>query len=235
MPPTILLTRPLSQADRFANDCRARIGHTVAIEISPVLEIVLRRVTSAPLPHTMLIFSSENAVRAFGQTYKGTNRTAYCVGDRTARAAETLGFHAISAHGTASDLIALIMAKPPSAPLLYLHGDIIRVDIAKRLSENGYQARAEAVYGQEERPLSHAAQRLLHQRERVLLPIFSPRSAEVLSARVATATAPLHIVALSDNVAASWWGPMQDITIAKHPSGRHMLDSIATILSDTLP
>lgn len=237
MLPTLLLTRPRAQAERFAAQCRARFGADLRIVISPILEIALRPVTLPLSADTVLIFSSQNAVRAYSQVAEGAGRKAYCVGDRTAAAAQAAGFDAVSAGGAAEALIALIEAEAPSAPMAYLHGDTIRVDVAKALQIKGFPVNAQAVYAQTPLSLSEAAANVLEGPNPVLLPIFSPRSAELLATATQRAAAPLYVIALSSNIAEAWTRADSridaNITIAEHHDASHMLDKIASTLVDT--
>jgi uroporphyrinogen-III synthase len=227
-----LLTRPQAQAKRFAALCRARLSGRAEIMISPILRIDLLPV-GAP-PQATLIFSSENAVHAAARGGL-TQRVAYCVGDRTAQVARDAGFDARSARGAAQDLIALITEEAPRGPLLYLHGETVRVDVAAALRALGHDAQAQVAYRQVAQPLTDKALGALQGAAPVVLPLFSPRSAKLLSAPAKSARAPLYPVALSPQVAAAWQAPHSALHTADHPDGAHMLDTLTVLLRDTLP
>lgn len=235
MRPTLILTRPRAQSEHFAALCQDRFGPDLDIVIAPVLDIPLRPVTTAIPADAMLIFSSANAVSAFALRNKGQGRRAYCVGDRTASAAEDAGFDAVSVAGDAEALIARLLADRPAAPLVYLHGDVVHTGIAAALRAEGLPVTAEAVYAQVMRTLSDRARAVLQGNAPVVLPVFSPRSAQTLSAQVITATAPLQIAALSHNVADAWDAPYSALAIASKPNATAMLDVLTVFLRDSLP
>lgn len=196
--PVILLTRPATQSARFAE--RLELP-TARIVISPLIAPVFLRPTLPDGPFAALVLTSETGVEAAAQ-YAGLPKRAFCVGDRTALAAQSAGFSATSAQGDAEALVGLILSNP-SAPLLHLRGREARGDIAKRLSAHGLPTAEAVVYAQEEQPLTPEATALLQGQTPVLAPVFSPRSAEILAAEChrVSAKAPMTIVAMSAAVA----------------------------------
>lgn len=216
--PLILLTRPAPQSRRFAlalgRDCL----------ISSLIEPVF--LAPAIPPHAGLILTSETGADAAARL--GLSAPAFCVGDRTAKAARAHGLTATSAAGEAEALIALVLAAPV-APLLHLRGREARGDIAARLTAAGVPT-AEAIgYAQEERALTPEARAALNGTRPVVLPLFSPRTARILADQARGATAPLTVVAMSQAVAQA-----QDLdpspVVARHPDGDSMLEAVVAAL-----
>lgn len=228
--PLLLLTRPQAQAERFAAACQDVFDGRVEIMIAPMQEIVL-----SPLPRitpgAMLIFTSENGVRAYvaGAGRKGAR--AYCVGDRTAQAARAAGLDARSAGGAAGDLLALIRAEAPSAPLVHLHGQHVRGQIIDSLRADGHDATGHVVYEQRPLPLSDPARAALTGAARVLVPLFSPRSA-ALFAEALPAGAEPRLVCISAATREALPPRMQArALVADQPTGAAMLNAMARQLS----
>ena len=126
---------------------------------------------------------------------------AWCVGDKTAQTAQSAGFDARSAAGDSEDLVAMILSGDrPSAPLIHLHGEHTRGDVAARLTAAGVPCQSLALYAQVPSKPTEAARDALSGETPVILPLFSPRSAAIM-AGFGGLTAPLHIIAMSDAVA----------------------------------
>lgn len=233
MAPILLLTRPRAQSERFARLAVERFGSAVEVMISPILKI---EPVAFHIPDAVktLIFSSENAVHAAAAHAK-PRLLAYCVGDRTAKVAENAGFNAISAQGDADALVKRIISDAPQGPLLYLHGAVFRTDVAAALRAAGFDARAQVAYRQIPCPLSDPARDALKDDVPVILALFSPRSAALLSDAAQNAAAPLRIAALSANVARAWDGPKATMLVAEKPDAPHLLDRVAALLGKPLP
>lgn len=222
---TLLLTRPKEQSARFADAVAARLPG-VPVVISPVLEIVPRDGPVSTEGIAAFILTSENGARTLAARADVAGRTAYCVGDRTAQAARAAGMDAVSAGGAAEDLVALIRARRPLGRLLFARGAESRGAVAERLAEAGLPVESVVLYDQRPRPLTPEAAALLAGAAPVIAPVFSPRSAALLSR--AEIRAPLILVALSEAVARAWDGPApQRVAVAAHPDAASILDSIA--------
>jgi uroporphyrinogen-III synthase len=128
---------------------------------------------------------------------------AWCVGDRTAQAARKAGYGARSAAGDAAALVAAILAEAPPGPLLHARGEDSRGAVADRLTAAGLPTAEALVYAQRPAALSDEARRLLGGADPILVPLFSPRSAEIFAAALADIPrpAPLWVAALSPAVA----------------------------------
>ena len=221
---TLLLTRPQDAAERFA----ARIQVAGArIVISPILR--LRAVEADPLDGQTngLVITSAAAVR-FGKSLIQGQRVAYCVGHRTTEAARAAGLHAQQAGQNAEGLISSLLARPPVGPLCHLRGRHSRGNVAARLTAGGLRCTERVVYDQVEQALTPAARAALQGAGPIVLPLFSPRSAVLLSGQAAGSTASLHLVAISPAVAESWRGPAPaSLEIAARPDGAAMAQAVA--------
>ena len=132
----VLLTRPQAQSDRFAAALVARFGASVATTTSPLIAPQFLIPPIPQRPYSALILTSETGALSAARPETLPTR-AYCVGDRTAAAARSLGLTAVSAQGDAGSLIALILAASETGPLLHLRGQDARGDIAATLTAAG--------------------------------------------------------------------------------------------------
>lgn len=223
--PMILLTRPQAQARRFATQIQQTLPQA-EIRIAPVMRIVAMQDLPQVTGYDAVVFTSENAVRVMADRV-APGQVAYCVGDRTAKAAQDLGLVAHSAKGSAADLLPMLR-QSAARRLIYLHGRHRRLDLAAQLPD--HEIAQHVVYDQIAQPLDDAAKAVLAGRDPVILPLFSPRSAEILTAEVTGVTAPLWVLALSPQVANAWTGPhFGPVTVAPHPDHANMIRCIATI------
>jgi uroporphyrinogen-III synthase len=228
-PPLILLTRPLTQSQHFADQITAAFGpHPVLI--SPAMAIRALDVARASGDFSDVVLTSQNAPGFAARLGFPMPRHAFCVGDRTAEAARQAGFTTTALGGDAAGLIAALQAAPPQGTLLHLHGRETRGDVAASLTAAGIETISLAIYDQIALPLSKAALQALAGKHPVILPIFSPRTATILAAQGPFA-APLHIVAISDAVAkaAAALTPHR-LEIAQSPDAGAMLDALGGIL-----
>ncbi|WP_108483755.1 uroporphyrinogen-III synthase [Oceaniglobus ichthyenteri] len=220
---TLLLTRPQAQSLGFAETCRAA-GWTGPIVTSPILEIVPRPMPNRPAPGTTLIFTSVNGVEQATAQHDLAGFHAFAVGDTTAKAAQEAGMTCVSANGDFRDLLALL-ARHDTGPLLHLRGTHSAGDLTSALAEMGREAVEWVVYDQVAQPLNGAARRLLAAPGPVVLPLFSPRSARLLSAAVGETAAPLSLIAISQAAADAWRGNGTMCVVAD-PTGKAMLAAI---------
>lgn len=143
------------------------------------------------------------------------------------------GFNAVDGGGTAESLAQRIIAERPCAPCLYLRGEHISQDVSKSLNLAGIDTYEEVIYQQNVTPLTEEALELLSSGRRIILPIFSARSAELFFTNHA-AKGPLDVIAMSRNVAAKVpKESMREIRVSQRPDTEAMIDEIAQLLGDT--
>jgi uroporphyrinogen-III synthase len=225
----VILTRPAAQGDRFAADLRARFGDAVQVILSPLIAPVFPAVTLPDGAFRAVILTSETGAQAAARV-PGVPRLAWCVGDRTAEAARALGFEAQSAAGDADALVAAVLASDESGPLIHLRGRDSRGEVASRLTAAGLPTAELIVYAQEAQPLTDAARALLAGDDAVIVPLFSPRTAQLFAAT--QPKAPLFIAALSPVVAAGLGDlACQRLTFADHPDAKALLQALVPLIA----
>ncbi|MGP3696875.1 uroporphyrinogen-III synthase [Rhodobacter sp. NSM] len=231
--PAVLLTRPEAQGARFAAALAAALG-PVRIVTAPLM--VPHYLSPAiPLRPAALVFTSETGVEGFRRlrapALEGVVR-AWCVGNRTARAARAAGLDARSADGDAEALIEAILAAGETGPLLHLRGEESRGAVAARLSASGLMSAEAVVYDQRPQPLSPEAVTLLSEGTPVIAPLFSPRTARLLGAELARAglAPPLRVAAMSAAVAeAAAALPPHRLRIAERPDAEALLEVVKAL------
>lgn len=227
--PTIVLTRPLAQARRFASEIEASITSDYRVVIVPLQEIVLLGPRVDLTHYTGLVFSSENAVAGFQSNSLQMN--AWCVGSRTADAADKAGYRVMHVAPTADILVADLTSSKPLGTLLHVRGKHTRGAIRDRLKDAGVQIEEVIVYDQ--RAVTPAPSLL----ERagagpVLAPLFSPRSAKLFAATLPKPPVDWQLICLSSAIAAELPELWQNhVKIARIPSGREVLTLIAQHIS----
>lgn len=178
--PSLLLTRPRPASEAFAARCRAAAGPDLRIVISPLLEISPQDPGRLPAAD-LLIFTSANGVAHHPDPGLHRRMVAYCVGERTAQAALEAGFRPRIAGGSADDLVETILRDRPQGRLLHLAGHHRRGDLVHRLAAAGLRVEVVTVYDQQAAALSEEALALLRASLPVVVPLFSPRTAEIFA------------------------------------------------------
>lgn len=213
MTATLVLIRPEAQARAMASD----FADLARIVIAPVMEIVG---TGAPVALAGLagvILTSANALD-FAPGLAAMR--VYCVGKRTAEAAERAG---ADVRLVARDADELVSRLEGPGPLLHLRGEHARGDVAKRLTSAGTETHEAVVYRQRALPLSAEARAMLEGEARVILPLFSPRSARLAGEQIDGPGAGLTVIAMSPAVARSWRAATGGAAeICAEPTGREM-------------
>jgi uroporphyrinogen-III synthase len=224
---TILLTRPLLQSQRFATE----LGGTL---ISPLMEPEFLTPMIPRQTYSAIILTSETgaeAARRISASGFPLPPSAYCVGNRTATAARAAGFHTICAHGNADDLLALITQDAPQENLLFIRATDTTGNLQERLVSAGIGIVSAVAYRQNPIPLTLEATTALQQTAPIILPIFSPRSANLLAQELhrIAATAPIYLAALSPAVANAFAWPTAQTQIAAQPNSAAMIKAIALL------
>ncbi|MCA2013272.1 uroporphyrinogen-III synthase [Cereibacter sphaeroides] len=180
MLPILLITRPLKQGKRFAEEAEQACPPHRAL-IAPLSEVV-------PLPHDpavfdgakALILTSANAVPFLPPL---APLPAWCVGPATAQAAKAAGYVPIDGGGDAASLIARLAKARPEGPLIHAHGKDKARDIVAALPD--LPLRGVAVYEARKRPLPPEILAVMGAADRIVAPLFSPRASRLLAAELA--------------------------------------------------
>lgn len=226
MPPILLLTRPLAQSRRFAEQAAAALPvHEVLI--APLSEVVALPFDPAVFAGAKgLILTSANAVPMLPPM---PGLTAWCVGPATARAAAAAGFVVREGGGDAAALIEALRDAAPEGPLVHAHGADLARDLAAELPG---LVRGVAVYAAVARVLEPGTRAAMRHR-RVIAPLFSPRAARLFGADLPEASA-LTCVAISPACAAAL--PAQvAVAVADSPDHGGMLRALAGVMSQSAP
>jgi len=207
--------------------CREELGAGPQIIQSPLLKIELLPIEQDVSKYQALIFTSENGVRAYVKSRGHAGLPAFCVGERTAKAATEAGLKALSANGTADELVALVQGAALDGPLLHIRGEHTRGNIAERIDAQVDEAVA---YQQVPVNLTGEAQSLLDGDKAVILPLFSPRTAQLFFKLVTNSNAQLRVVAISEAVKEAIVGSNppenMNILVADTPDAVAMLRAI---------
>ena len=237
---SILLTRPAAQSKRFSLMLQARL-RDVEIVVSPLISPRFRIVSAPVQVFSGVIFTSEVAVQACVQNpvllQQQRGKVAWCVGDRTAIAAQMAGFEARSAMGGVESLFSLIYSAKPQGVLLYLRGSETTGNLGSRLLSAGIETFEIILYDQLFQPLNDAAISVLRQKTPIIVPIFSPRTARFFaqSWEDHAASAPLYLAAMSENVACALASlPHRAIEIAERSDAVSMCDAVEKLCTVAL-
>ncbi|WP_333713793.1 uroporphyrinogen-III synthase [Yoonia sp.] len=228
MIPTLLLTRPEGRNDPFAGMVRAQWHGPLDVLASPLLEISF--VAATPPKADALIFTSVNGVAAAGHLGL-TGHPAWCVGDRTAEVARDAGFAAETAQGDAKALVAHIIAAQPTGRLAHIRGIHARGDVARTLNAAGLICEDVVAYDQLVGELTPEAKAVLAGQAPVVAPLFSPRTATILT-RQGPFEAPLHIAVMSDAVRDAIEPlAVAELVVAESPDAASMAKAVLGVLS----
>ena len=219
MQPTLIITRPAPDGARFA----AAFDGYIAL-LSP-----LQRIDPVPAICAAqgVIFTSTNGVAQAARLGLSSG-PAWCVGNRTAEIAKVAGFDAVSADGDIEDLLKFIVSDGPDFPVAHIRGRDARGDLAPRLRAAGINCTDCIAYAQTPVPISAQARAMIEGADRVIIPLFSPRAAQLLLDQ-ATIGPNVTFVAISHAVAAILDGSAA--IVADHPDGRAMIAATMTALA----
>ena len=229
----ILLTRPSAQSTAFGDQLQHRFGARIQVVLAPLLQITPVSTALDLQGIAMLLFTSVNGVTGFAALSDRRDIPCLCVGQKTADVARAVGLTAVSAGGSADDLLQLALTQTDlDGAFLYLRGRHAARDLVGDLAAAGKCARAAVVYDQKALPLTDAARTLLDGKARVLLPLMSPRSARLF----ASAADGLDLrntvaIAISEGAAKPLQGlSLAAIRIAARPTAAAVTQEIAATL-----
>lgn len=226
--PRLLLTRPRPGAEAFL----ARLSEPLQSRavISPLIDILPTGEAPDLTPYAGVIFSSANGV---AHAPVGTGRRAYCVGPQTTQAAQAAGWQAQMVGRDAAELIAALSGRGDLGPLVHLAGRHRRGDLAGALSASGLSCDVATLYDQRLLPLSAEAQTLLAGDAPVLVPLFSPRSAQQF-ARSAARTERVIVIFISAATAAALDDlPLAAREVVSTPTGEAMAEAVEKLFDRT--
>lgn len=202
MTATVLITRPMRQARAFAEELEEAFGGTVKTVISPLIEIVTLPVEGTFDDVTHVIFTSANGVAQADRLNIPKAAIAWCVGAKTTKAAQDLGYKTREAGGWSEKIVGLLVAENPSGRIIHIRGRYVAGDVAGVLAQNGIHCETLVAYDQREVPPTPAALDVLRGESPVIVPLFSSRSAKLFK-KIGDFRAPLNLVVISDAVAVS--------------------------------
>lgn len=228
----VLLTRPAVQSQRFGRSLRAALAVPLHVMIAPLMApAYLAPVLPLPAPQG-LIFSSETGVTAFARLPIRPVAPAWCVGERTAKAALSAGLEPVVVARDVAALLARMIALRPSGPFLHLRGKDSTGNLTHCLTDAGIVAADAIIYDQRPVPLAPRALRLLQGPHPVVVPVFSARSMHLLCA-AAPPGAQLRIAALSPAVAAAMFShPQAEVAVCPSPDAKSMLRIVISLLRE---
>ena len=225
MKPTLIVTRPAAQGAAFG----AQFGQYANVILSPLIEIVPKPVAINLTEIAGFVFTSVHGVNAANLP---AGFPAFCVGPKTALAAAAKGLDVMVGPGDASGLVKSIVARGICGPLAHLRGRHTSGNVAQNLSDSGVPCSDYVAYEQVAIDLNDAAKDALRGKNSVVLPLFSPRTATILSAK-GRFLAPVHLVVMSNKVKeAAKTVDVVSITVAAQPTGAAMVDAtVARLLA----
>jgi uroporphyrinogen-III synthase len=221
--PTIVLTRPILQAEAFAADLIAAHGRPLPILVAPLMGIAQVTPDEAIGFPEHVIFTSANAVAQAGHLGIPKRATAWCVGAHTAAAAQAMGFETRTAQGDSAALVDLMIAARPQGEILHLRGAHVTGRVVDALRDAGLTCAARVIYDQVALPPSDVLTSALAGSQPLIVPLFSPRSARLL-AQTKPHAAPISLIAMSSTVAAAAESlSTKDVFTVNFPDKNHMI------------
>lgn len=229
MAPKLIITRPVAPGRAFADSIAVSLGRDIAVIASPAFEITPVDADLPPADH--IILTSANGAAQLQRLGVAAGTTAWCVGDRTAQAAQAAGMKAISARGDADALVATIAKARPEGRMVHLAGKHTRGAVCERLQALGLICQQVTTYAQKPCEPTDALIAALAGNDPLVSPVFSPRSAAPLA--LPDRRAPLHGIAISPAVAAVLEGLHLDTCVtARSPDEEAMHDATCDVMRD---
>lgn len=223
MAPILIITRPEPAGSRFAAAVQSQLSIPVKAIFSPGLVIVPCDVTLDQQPKHV-VFTSANGVAQADRIGLDRSAKAWCVGPRTAKAAEDAGFDVEIGGTDAKQLTATLIAARPSGRIFHISGKHTRGSLVGDLNAQGLAAEGLVAYEQNALPANAALRRALKGDDPLVIPLFSARSGMLFMDQ--PRRAPLHIVAISQ-VVADEMAALGAVTVvaASEPDETAMVDA----------
>lgn len=223
------MTRPRPASEAFIDGLPGSVRAMINPIFSPLIEIVALGAAVDIAPQDGVIFTSANGVRA---APAGEGRHAYCVGAATTAAAKQHGWNAHQSGIDADTLVARLATDKPTQHLFHLSGRHTRGDVAGRLNKVGLTVRNVALYDQCLCDLTETAAQAIMREKRVVVPLFSPRTAAQFVS-VAPRTSSCYVIALSPAVAeALGTAHVAELILAPHPDAQAMGAALAKVVAN---
>jgi len=230
----VLLTRPAAQSAAYKVELEVSLGANIQVTLSPLLSISIRNDLILLNEISALLFTSVNGVKAFDKLCTRRDIPCFCVGNKTAEAAQDIGLSALSAAGSTPDLVRLVMASIAGKPyrILHLRGAHVAGELVKQLTLSGINATEQVIYDQDLLPLSDTARSLMSGSHPVIVPLFSPRTARAFSAAIKNlSTGELTAICISAKVASELDpAKFHILRVARDKTAHAVTREIATLL-----
>lgn len=227
----VLITRPAEDSAKIQQELAVR---GIDCQVDPMLCIRPLDNASLELEGAQgLLFTSSNGVRAFARQSERRDMPAYCVGDETARTAQTEGFREVhAAAGNVGRLAAYVAthARPENGRMIHVAGSVSAGNLAGILKDAGFAVDRVPLY--EAVPATGLSQETKDAIARQLLDaalFFSPRTAAtfvslVKAARLEGGCRAVDACCLSAAVAQALAElPWRRIIVATQPTRAAML------------
>ena len=235
---TILVTRPAGD-EKTLTDLLHNHGYRVICE--PLTSIYLQHTQRQALERALhddpdaCIVTSRHGVHALAALSEFRDVFLICVGEATARTAESLGFNRINAAGgTAEKLMQHIIASyDEGSHFLYVSGEHVRIDLEKSLGDAGMQVQRIALY--EAVAATQLSDTLIEQLKRHqidAITLLSERASQIFctlleKADIAPCVSHLHGFCLSETIAKPLLAhPWKQLHVADEPTIASMVESV---------
>ena len=238
----ILITRPQESCSAL-QDKLQRLGHHIITD--PLIHILPRnpKIIFKSLPPTFeaIVTTSQQAIICLAKIIDRRDFPLWCVGVESAKVAQNLGFQNIHwAEGSAENLLKQLVTTTTLSsrqPIIHLSGDVIRLDVAKSLQEQGIPAQRIIVYStQEATAFRKETQNALKTSILDAVLFYSPRTAHIFQNLCQTSQLEkfcqsIKAICLSDAIKSGISKlPWQNIQVAKKTTTDDLL--IALMMAD---
>lgn len=224
---TLILTRPEASAKAFLADVQNASDQKVTIVSAPIMKIIPGSEWPDLSKIENLIITSSHAVRG-----RLDGKNVFCVGVRTAAAAEAAGAKVVHCAPDADRLVKWFHTQPQLRAALYLRGSHVATDMCDILNAMGFECSNAITYAQEALPLSSRAKHSIEGEQPAILPLFSPRSARLVGKAIAQPGPGLHVISISAAADKAWRATTGGKShVVKEPTGEAMLHAVIAALS----
>jgi len=222
--PKIILTRPEPGLSKFSVQLAQEVPS--AQQYCEALQVIDFKPYQGDLArYSGFVFTSSNGVRA-AKRWDLPPRLGFGVGQVTTELARSYCDPVYDGGSDVEALIALIKSMMPDGPLLHIRGRVSVGNLATRLSEHGIETHEAIGYQQNVCTPSDVLIQLLQGGKPMILPLFSPKSAEILKT-LSTNREHWHVIAMSQAVAEIFdANKVWKLEIARKPNGAAMLDCV---------